>query len=125
MSYDWGPRFIVPSDVLKTYSGNVLLREEYDEELLQKEISEMGFTGRVSHISNPWYFRKKDETTWILIGESQDEHRYFPVNWKTTGLENGRYEIMGLMHVFLEDAETGIGKAIARESIVEVTVENG
>jgi hypothetical protein len=38
MSYNWGPRYIVPSEVLRTYSGSVLLREELDEELLHKEL---------------------------------------------------------------------------------------
>ena len=38
MSYEWGPHFIVPSEVLKSYSGNVLLREELDEDLLNKEL---------------------------------------------------------------------------------------
>ena len=124
MSSNWGPHYIVPSEVLKSYSGNVLLREEYDEDLLQKELGELGFKGRIDRINNPWYFRKKSDDTWILIGESQDQQRYFPVRWDTTGLENGQYEIMGLMHVFVEDDESGRGKAIARENIVEVTVQN-
>ena len=122
MSYNWGPKYIVPSEVLKKYSGGVLLREEYDEELLDKELKELGFTGRIVRISNPWYYRKKNTDTWIQIGESQDEHRYFPARWDTTRLENGQYEIMGLMHVFVEEGD--VEKAIARENIVEVTVEN-
>ena len=43
MSYNWGPRYIVPTEAIKTYSGSVLLREEYDEELLSKELDEFGF----------------------------------------------------------------------------------
>ena len=31
MSYNWGPHYIVPSEVLKKYSGNVVLREELDD----------------------------------------------------------------------------------------------
>ncbi len=124
MSSNWGPHYIVPSEILKTYSGNVLLREEYDEDLLQKELGELGFKGRIDRVNNPWYFRKKSDETWILIGESQDQQRYFPVRWDTTGLENGQYEVMGLMHVFVEDDESGRGKTIARENVVEVTVQN-
>jgi hypothetical protein len=124
MSSNWGPHYIVPSDVLKSYSGNVLLREDYDEDLLAKELEELGFKGRIDRINNPWYFRKKNNETWIMIGESQDRSRYFPVRWETGKLENGQYEIMGLMHVFIEDDEGKIGKAIARENIVEVTVAN-
>ena len=122
MSYNWGPHYIVPTEIIKTYSGSVLLREELDEELLRQGLEELGFTGRIARISNPWYYRKKNTDTWIQLGESEDKDRYFPVRWDTTSLENGQYEIMGLMHVFIE--EDGKGKAIARENIVEVTVEN-
>jgi hypothetical protein len=122
MSYNWGPCYIVPSAVLKTYSGNVLLREEYDEDLLNKELDELGLTGHIARINNPWYYRKKNTDTWIQIGESTDEHRYFSVRWDTTNLENGQYEVMGLMHVFVR--MDGEEKAIARENVVEVTVEN-
>ncbi len=122
MPYKWGPRYIVPSEVLKTYSGGVLLREEFDEDLLNKELEELGFAGRIVMISNPWYYRKKSTDTWIKIGESRDRDSYFPVRWDTKGLENGKYEVMGLMHVFVKKGSEE--KAIARENIVEVTVEN-
>ena len=122
MSYNWGPRYIVPSEVLKKYSGNVLLREELDEELLGKELKELGLTGPVLRITNPWYYRQKSASTWIKIGESQDKKDNFSVRWDTTALKNGQYEILGLMHVFVkkDSGET----AIARENVVEVTVEN-
>jgi protoporphyrinogen oxidase len=122
MSYNWGPHYIVPSEIFKTYSGSVLLREEFDEDLLRKELEELGFTGRIVRINNPWYYRKKDTDTWIQIGESQDSQRYFPVTWDTTKVGNGQYEVIGLMHVFVE--EDGKEKAIARENVVEVTVKN-
>jgi hypothetical protein len=122
MSYDWGPRYIVPSEIFKTYSGSVLLREEFYEDLLYKELKELGFTGPIVRITNPWYYRKKNTDTWIKIGESEDRHRYFPVMWDTTSLENGQYEVIGLMHVFVK--KDGKDIAIARENIVEVTVEN-
>ena len=150
MSYNWGPNYIVPTEVIKTYSGSVLLREEYDEALLYKELEEVGLTGRITRVNNPWYYRKKNTDTWIQIGESQDERRYFPVRWDTTNLENGQYEVMGLMHVFVrKDSPVrwdtislangqyevlglksvfvrtdGEETAIARQNIVEVTVEN-
>ena len=38
MLYDWGPHYLVPSKALLNYSGCVLLREEFDEELLRKQI---------------------------------------------------------------------------------------
>jgi hypothetical protein len=122
MSYNWGPLYIVPSGALKSYSGGVRLREEFNEDLLRKELEEFGFSGPILRITNPWYYRKKGTDTWIKIGESDDRHENFPVRWETTDLENGQYEIMGLMHVF---AKKGTEEtAIVRENIVEVTVEN-
>jgi hypothetical protein len=122
MSINWGPRYIVPSQVLETYSGSVRLREEYDEDLLRRELREMGFTGPILRIVNPWYYRRKNATTWIKIGESEDIQENFPVRWDTRNLENGQYEVMGLMHVFVRN--NGDEIAIARENVVEITIEN-
>ena len=122
MSYNWGPHYLVPSDIIKTYSGNVLLREEYNGDLLQKELEELDFPEYIVRVTNPWYYRRKNTDTWIKIGESDDKHENFSVRWDTTNIKNGQYEIMGLMHVFVE--KDSKGKAIARENIVEVTVEN-
>lgn len=122
MSYNWGPHYIVPSEVIKKYSGNVLLREEFDEELVSKELEELGLTGPIVRVNNPWYYRKKNTDSWIRIGESEDRQENFPVRWDTTGLENGQYEILGLMHVFVKKGDEE--RAIARENVVEVTVEN-
>ena len=124
MSYNWGPHYIVPSESLKSYSGGVFLREEYDEALLNKELAELGFTGRIVGVNNPWYYRKKNSETWIQIGESQDKSGNFSVRWDTTALVDGQYEIMGLMHVYTEEPGGEKRKAIARENIVEVTVKN-
>ncbi len=122
MSHNWGPHYIVPSEVMKKYSGNVLLREELDEELLGKELAEMGLTGPIVRITNPWYYRPKSASTWIKIGESRDKQDNFSVRWDTNGLANGQYEILGLMHVFVK--KNGEETAIARENVVEITVEN-
>ena len=121
MSYNWGPHYIVPSEVLKTYSGAVQLREELNEELLQKELADLDLVGPVVKIVNPWYYRKKNTETWIKIGESEDRQQNFPVRWDTASLENGQYEILGLMHVFVK--VDGGETAIARENVVEITVE--
>jgi hypothetical protein len=122
MSYNWGPHYIVPSEVIKSYSGAILLREELEEELLKKELNELGLPGPVIKVVNPWYYRKKNSDTWIKIGESSDKQQNFPIRWDTAGLENGQYEILGLMHVFVR--KNGGEVAIARENVVEVTVEN-
>jgi hypothetical protein len=122
MTYNWGPHYIVPSEALKSYSGNVRLREEFDEDLLRQELEKLDMSGPIFRVTNPWYCRKKNTDTWVKIGESDDIHENFPVRWDTTGLENGQYEIMGLMHVFVKKGDEE--RAIARENIVEVTVEN-
>ncbi len=122
MPYDWGPHYIIPSEVLKSYSGAVQLREDLDEDLLRKELEELGLTGPITRIVNPWYYRRKDSDTWIKIGESDDRSQQFPVRWDTTGLENGEYEVFGLMHAFVAKGDKEV--AIARQNVVTVTVEN-
>ncbi len=122
MSYDWGPRYIIPSEVIETYSGNVVLREELDEDLLGKELAALGILGPIVDITNPWYYRRKNTDTWVKIGESNDRQGNFPMRWDTTSLEDGEYEVMGLMHVVALKGNAGV--AIARQNIVEVTVKN-
>jgi hypothetical protein len=46
MSINWGPHFFVPTGIIKKYSGNVVLRETFDEELLHKELEELGLPGK-------------------------------------------------------------------------------
>ena len=122
MSHNWGPHYIVPSGVIKSYSGNVMLREKLDEDLLNKDLKELGLSGSVAQITNPWYYRKKDASTWIKIGESNNIHENFPTRWDTSALADGQYEVMGLMHVFVKKGDDEV--AIARQNIVEVTVAN-
>jgi hypothetical protein len=112
----------VPTNLIEKYSGPVQLRESLDRELLAQELKEQGLPQTVVKITNPWYYRLKGAETWIKVGESDDEERNFRVMWNTTSLENGQYEILGLMHVFVK--EGNLEGAIARQSIVEVTVEN-
>ena len=122
MSFDWGPHFIVPSESLKSFSGVVRLRESLNEDLLHKELEELGISGAVVKITNPWYYRKKEAGSWIKIGESDDREENFPVTWKTSNLESGQYEVLGLMHVLVLDHD--IEHVIARQNIVEVTIDN-
>jgi len=122
MSFNWGPHYIVPSSVFKSYSGTVVLREDFNEALLHKELETLGISGSIANITNPWYYRRKGADTWLKIGESNDKHNNFPTEWDTRRLENGQYEVMGLMHVFVK--RNGDETAIARQNVVEVTVEN-
>jgi hypothetical protein len=122
MSHNWGPNFIVPTNIIEKYSGRIKLRETLDRGLLAKDLAELGLPQSVVRITNPWYCREKGAETWIKIGESDDEKRDFPVTWDTTRLENGQYEVLGLMHVFVREGD--LEGAIARESVIQVTVEN-
>jgi len=106
----------------KQFSGIAVLRENFDESLLRKELDNLSITGALLKVSNPWYYRKKNADTWIKIGESEDRDENFPVKWDTSGLDNGPYEILGLMHVFVRKGKEE--RVIARQSIVEVTVKN-
>jgi hypothetical protein len=122
MPHNWGPHYIVPSGVMKSYAGAVQLREELDEDLLRQEMEELKLTGPIVRITNPWYFRRKGTDTWIRIGESTDRQQNFPVRWDTTALPDGQYEVLGLMHVFIKT--DGGETALARQNVVEVTVKN-
>ena len=122
MPYDWGPHYIVPTETLKTYSGQVLLRENYDDNLLAKELEELNLTGNVVRVNNPWYYRKKGTATWIKIGESSNRAENFPVRWDTTGIPNGKCEVLGLMHVSV--SKGNMEYTIARQNIIEVAVKN-
>jgi hypothetical protein len=122
MSYNWGPYFIVPSAVLKTYSGKVLLRDHFDEDLLAKELGELGLEGYPRAAVNPWYFRKKNSQTWIKIGESWRQKDNFSVLWDTGKLNNGEYDVLGLMHVVIKKGDGEV--VIARENMVTIDIQN-
>lgn len=122
MSHNWGPRNIVPSPALGTLSGKVKLREELDDVLLAKDLEELGYSGPIEKISNPWYFRKKGNDTWIKIGESDDRKENFPVLWDTSDLDSGEYEVLGLMHVTVRKGDKQL--QIARENVEEVVIAN-
>lgn len=54
-----GLTFIVPSKKLTHFSGKVVLRESFDEELLNKELASCGVAGSQVRATNPWNYRKK------------------------------------------------------------------
>lgn len=122
MVISWGPHYIVPTKALKDYSGIVKLREEYDEDLLHKELDSLEISGPILRVNNPWYCRKKGKDTWVKIGESDNKDDNFSVKWDTETFPNGIYEILGMMHVHIKQGEKET--AIARTNIVEVEVKN-
>jgi hypothetical protein len=93
-----------------------------DDDLLRDELKELGLSGPITRISNPWYCRAKGTSSWVKIGESEDKAENFAVQWDTRTLKNGKYEVLGLMHVFVNKG--GVEHAIARQSVVEVTIRN-
>jgi len=93
-----------------------------DADLLKKELKELGIVGPISRVANLWYYRKKGTGTWLKIGESEDKSENFAVQWDTRLLKNGRYEVLGLMHVYIK--VNGKEQAVARQSMVEVSVKN-
>ena len=122
MSHNWGPHFIVPSETLRTFSGRILLRETLDEGLLREELDSLGLSGPVMRISNPWYVRRVGNDTWIKIGESDDPSANVPVSWDTSSVEDGDYEVLGLMHVYVRQGDQQA--VVARQNFVEVAVKN-
>lgn len=122
MSINWGPYFIVPSESQRTLSGRVVLRESFDEELLNKELNQLGYSGATIKATNPWYYRKKNTESWIKIGESSDRQKNFAVPLETKKLENGKYQILGVMHVSIKKGEDE--QVIARQNIMDVTIKN-
>ncbi len=122
MTENWGPYYFVPSSCCKAHAGKVVLSESLDYDLLRQELIASGSPLEVVRISNPWYYRKKDADTWVMIAESSDSESGFPVEWDISSLETGRYEVMGLMHVFVEEA--GSAKTIVRQNVAEVLVQN-
>ena len=122
MSYNWDPLFIVPSENLKTFSGRIVLREKYGEDLLKKELDALGFSGVPFKATNPWYYRKKGTGTWVKIGESDDRANWFSVPWDTASLRNGTYQSLGLMHVVIKEGDREV--VTFRQDIADVKVEN-
>jgi hypothetical protein len=122
MSINWGPFFIVPSESQKTLSGRVVLRESFDEELLKKELDQLGYAGAAISATNPWYYRKKNTESWMKINESSDRQNNFAVPWETATLENGQYQILGVMHVSIKKGEEE--RVIARQNIMDIKIKN-
>lgn len=122
MPHNWGPQFIEPAGTSGKYSGAVELSDTLDKVLLSRELKELELPLKVMRVANPWFYRKQGNETWLKIGESDDERNDFAVTWDTVKLSNGRYEILGFMHVFVQEGDRF--EAIARQVIASVTVEN-
>jgi hypothetical protein len=98
------------------------LRESFDEQLLNKELYQLGYSGATIKATNPWYFRRKDTDSWMKIAESSDKQSNFAVPWETTKVKNGDYQVLGIMRVSVKKGEEEL--VIARQNILDVAIKN-
>jgi hypothetical protein len=58
----------------------------------------------------------------MKINESSDRQNNFAVPWETATLENGQYQILGMMHVSIKKGEEE--RVIARQNIMDIKIKN-
>jgi hypothetical protein len=118
----WGPQFLVPTIAIKKYYGCIVLRENYDDELLKKEFEALRISGYPIGVSNAWYIRKKGTQTWIKVGESSKRQLDFAVRFDSTEFENGSYQILGFMSVKVKTEDKEI--IVSRQNIADLEIKN-
>jgi hypothetical protein len=123
MPENWGPYFIVAPILRKSESRSIVLRESFDYEVLRQELITNGLSPDVVKVTNPWFYRKQNSNTWLMIGESDNIEENFQVEWDISRLQNGSYEVMALMQVFVAESVTEETR-IARQNIIGVTIQN-
>ncbi len=119
---NWGPHFIATADASRILSGRVQLREEIDEGLLRRELDSMGLSGPILRIMNQWFIRKVGENTWRQLGASDERSSGFRVLWDSSSVENGDYEVLEQMNVFVKAGSQQ--QVVARTNTVKVAVNN-
>jgi hypothetical protein len=118
----WGTHFTASSDTSSTLSGRVQLREELDEAQLRRELDQLGLQGPIVRVMNQWYVRKVGQDTWLRVGESDDKASRFLVQWDSASVENGDYEVLEKMNVFVKAGHEE--KVVARTNTRRVAVNN-
>ncbi|TFH36259.1 MAG: hypothetical protein E4G93_02455 [Dehalococcoidia bacterium] len=118
----WGARLTMTSDISRTFSGRILLREDVDEAQIRRDLDSLGLVGPIVGMANHWYIRKVGQETWMQIGESHDKASSFPVQWNSDTVENGDYEVLEQINVFVKAGSQQ--KVLARTNTVRVTVDN-
>lgn len=113
---------MVPSPLRRTYSGRITLYESLDRDLLRQELAGLDMPTDIVRVNNSWYFRKTNSENWLAIGASDDGENGFPVEWDTSALPNGRYEVIALMHVVARQG--AVERTIAHPYFTEVVVRN-
>ena len=119
---NWGPRLIVSADASRVLSGQVLLKEQVDEGLLRRDLDTMGLSGPIVKVMNHWFVRRLGQDTWLQVGASDELASNFPVRWDSTSVENGDYEVLQQMNVFVKEGSQE--KVVARTNTVKVAVNN-
>lgn len=123
MQHDnWGPHFIATIDASRVLSGKVQLKEDVDEALLRRELDLMGLPGPIVRIMNQWYIRKVGDDTWRQVAASDERTTDFRVHWDSTSVENGDYELLEQMNVFVKAGSQQ--QVVARTNTVKVAVSN-
>jgi len=112
----------VPTIAIKKYYGCIVLRENYDDELLKKDFEALRISGYPIGVSNAWYIRKKGTQTWIKVGESSNRQLDFAVRFDSAELENGTYQILGFMSVKVKTEDKEI--IVSRQSIADLEIKN-
>lgn len=123
MQHDnWGPHFIATTNASRVLSGKVQLKEDVDEGLLRRELDSMGLPGPIVRIMNQWYIRKAGENTWRQLAASEERTSDFCVHWDSTSVENGDYELLEQMNVYVKAGSQQ--QVVARTNTVKVAVSN-
>ncbi len=120
--YNWGPHFMASTDAARVLSGRVQLKEEVDEGLLRRELDLMGLSGPITRIMNQWFIRRIGENTWRQLAASDERPSDFRVIWDSTSVENGDYEVLEQMNVFVKTGSEQ--QVITRTNTVKVAVAN-
>ncbi|MCX5854931.1 MAG: hypothetical protein NTZ24_10290 [Deltaproteobacteria bacterium] len=118
----WGPQFIVPTIAIKKYYGCVVLRENYNDELLKKDLEDLSISGYPIGVSNAWFIRKKGTQTWVKVGESSNRQLDYAVRFDSAEFKNGTYQILGFMNVKVKTEDREI--TISRQNIADLEIKN-
>ncbi len=118
----WGTHFTALPDTSRTLSGRVVLREELDRAQLRRDLDQLGLQGPVVRVMNQWYIRKLGHDAWLQLGEADEQDSRFVVQWNSTSVENGDYEVMEKMNVFVKAGQEQ--KVVSRTNTVRVAVNN-
>jgi len=119
---NWGTHFTASSDASRTFSGRIRLQEEIDEAQLRHELDKLGLVGPIVKIMNQWYIRRVGQDTWLQVGESDERASSFLVQWDSATVENGDYEVLEQMNVFVRAGHQD--KVVARTNTLRVAVNN-